>query len=63
MTPDKSHVLYGTVSLMVIRTLAAHAIARRVEQISRNQLARNHFVPGAAQAIVERFLKISEKPS
>src|SRR4029453_15424212 len=47
MTPDKSDVLYGTLGLMVIKTLEAlgplHAylIARRIEQISGNQLVLN----------------------
>jgi transcriptional regulator len=47
MTPDKSDVLYGTLGLMVIKTLAAlgplhgYRIARRIEQISGNQLAMN----------------------
>ena len=40
MTPDKSDVLYGTLGLMVIKTLEAlgplhgYRIARRIEQIS-----------------------------
>ena len=47
MTPDKSDVLYGTLGLMVIKTLEAlgplhgYRLARRIEQISRNQLALN----------------------
>ena len=47
MTPDKSDVLYGTLGLMIIKTLAAlgplhgYRIARRIEQISGNQLALN----------------------
>src|ERR687898_2740699 len=47
MTPDKSDVLYGTLGLMVIKTLAAlgplhgYRIARRIEQISGNQLTLN----------------------
>jgi DNA-binding PadR family transcriptional regulator len=47
MTPDKSDVLYGTLSLMVIKTLESlgplhgYRIARRIEQISGNQLALN----------------------
>ena len=47
MTPDKSDVLYGTLGLMVIKTLEAlgplhgYRIARRIEQISGNQLALN----------------------
>jgi hypothetical protein len=61
MTPDKTDVLYGTLGLMVIKTLEAlgplhgYRIARRIEQISGNQLA--------LKSIVERFLKISEDPS
>ena len=48
MTPDKSDVLYGTLGLLVIKTLEAmgplhgYRIARRIEQISGNQLALNH---------------------
>ena len=44
MTPDKNDVLYGTLGLMVIKTLEAlgplhgYRIARRIEQISGNQL-------------------------
>jgi PadR family transcriptional regulator, regulatory protein PadR len=47
MAPDKSDVLYGTLGLMVIKTLAAlgplhgYRIARRIEQISGDQLALN----------------------
>ena len=47
MTPDKHDVLYGTLGLMVIKTLEAlgplhgYRIARRIEQISGNQLALN----------------------
>ena len=47
MTPDRSDVLYGTLGLMVIKTLEAlgplhgYRIARRIEQISGNQLALN----------------------
>src|SRR6186713_1713503 len=47
MTPDKSDVLYGTLGLLVIKTLEAlgplhgYRIARRIEQISGNQLALN----------------------
>src|SRR5690349_24725514 len=44
---DKSDVLYGTLGLMVIKTLEAlgplhgYRIARRIEQISGNQLSLN----------------------
>ena len=47
MTPDKNDVLYGTLGLMVIKTLEAlgplhgYRIARRIEQISGDQLAMN----------------------
>src|ERR1043165_377830 len=47
MTPDRSDVLYGTLGLMVIKTLEAmgplhgYRLARRIEQISGNQLALN----------------------
>jgi transcriptional regulator len=47
MTPDKSDVLYGTLGLIVIKTLEAlgplhgYRIARRIEQISGNQLVLN----------------------
>jgi transcriptional regulator len=47
MTPDRSDVLYGTLGLMVIKTLEAlgplhgYRIARRIEQISGDQLSLN----------------------
>jgi transcriptional regulator len=47
MTPDKKDVLYGTLGLMIIKTLEAlgplhgYRLARRIEQISGNQLALN----------------------
>jgi transcriptional regulator len=47
MTPDKHDVLYGTLGLMVIKTLEAlgplhgYRIARRIEQISGDQLVLN----------------------
>src|SRR5262245_62511362 len=47
MAPDKSDVLYGTLGLMVIKTLEAmgplhgYRIARRIEQISGNQIELN----------------------
>jgi PadR family transcriptional regulator PadR len=47
MSPEKRDVLYGTLGLMVLKTLEAlgplhgYRIARRVEQISGNQLALN----------------------
>ena len=47
MQPDKRDVLYGTLGLLVLKTLEAlgplhgYRIARRVEQISGNQLSLN----------------------
>ena len=47
MTADRRDVLYGTLGLMIIKTLEAlgplhgYRIARRVEQISGNQIALN----------------------
>ena len=47
MAPDRRDVLYGTLGLMIIKTLEAlgplhgYRIARRIEQISGDQLALN----------------------
>ena len=47
MRPDKRDVLYGSLGLMILKTLEAlgplhgYRIARRIEQISENQLALN----------------------
>ena len=47
MTPDRSDVLYGTLGLLIVKTLEAlgplhgYRIARRIEQISGDQLALN----------------------
>jgi PadR family transcriptional regulator len=47
MASDKADVLYGSLDLMVLKTLEAlgplhgYRIARRIEQISGNQLALN----------------------
>jgi PadR family transcriptional regulator PadR len=47
VTPEKRDVLYGTLGLLVLKTLEAlgplhgYRIARRVEQISGNQLSLN----------------------
>jgi transcriptional regulator len=47
MAPDTRDVLYGNLGLMVLKTLEAlgplhgYRIARRIEQISGNQLALN----------------------
>jgi PadR family transcriptional regulator PadR len=47
MTPDRGDVVYGSLGLLVLKTLAAigpmhgYRLARRIEQISGNQLALN----------------------
>ena len=47
MQPDKRDVLYGSLGLMILKTLEAlgplhgYRIARRIEQISDHQLALN----------------------
>lgn len=47
MPPDKRDVLYGSLGLMVLKTLEAlgplhgYRIARRIEQISGNEVAMN----------------------
>ena len=47
MTPDRGDVVYGSRGLLVLKTLAAvgpmhgYRLARRIEQISGNQLALN----------------------
>ena len=47
MTPDRGDVVYGSLGLLVLKTLDAigpmhgYKLARRIEQISGNQLALN----------------------
>jgi PadR family transcriptional regulator PadR len=47
MTPERSDVLYGSLGLMILKTLEGvgplhgYRIARRIEQISGNQLTLN----------------------
>lgn len=47
MAPDKRDVIYGSLGLMILKTLEAlgplhgYRIARRIEQISGDQLAMN----------------------
>jgi PadR family transcriptional regulator PadR len=47
MAPEKTDVLYGTLALMVLKTLDTmgplhgYGLARRIEQVSENQLALN----------------------
>jgi PadR family transcriptional regulator len=67
MTPDKSDVLYGTLGLMVIKTLEAlgplhgYRIARRIEQISGNQLTLNQGTLYPALLKLEQMGWISSK--
>jgi PadR family transcriptional regulator PadR len=47
MAPEKTDVLYGTLALMILKTLDTmgplhgYGLARRIEQVSENQLALN----------------------
>ena len=47
MSPDKTDVFYGTLALLILKTLDAmgplhgYALARRIEQISKDQLTLN----------------------
>src|SRR5688500_11693577 len=67
MTPDRRDVLYGTLGLMVITTLQAlgplhgYRIARRIEQISGNQLAVNQGTLYPALLKLEQMGWISSK--
>lgn len=67
MTPDKHDVLYGTLGLMVIKTLEAlgplhgYRIARRIEQISGNQLALNQGTLYPALLRLEQLAWISSR--
>jgi PadR family transcriptional regulator, regulatory protein PadR len=66
MAPDKSDVLYGA-GLMVIKTLEAlgplHAyrIARRIEQVSGNQLVLNQGTLYSALLKLEQMAWVSSK--
>jgi PadR family transcriptional regulator PadR len=67
MTADRSDVLYGSLGLMVLKTLQAlgplhgYRIARRIEQISGNQLALNQGTLYPALLKLEQFGWISSK--
>jgi PadR family transcriptional regulator PadR len=67
MAPDKSDVLYGTLGLMIIKTLEAlgplhgYRIARRLEQISGEQLALNQGTLYPALLKLEQMGWISSK--
>jgi len=67
MQPDKSDVLYGTLGLIVLKTLGAlgplhgYRIARRIEQISGNQLALNQGTLYPALIRLEQMGWVSSK--
>src|SRR5713226_9550111 len=67
MAPDKSDVLYGSLGLMVLKTLEAigplhgYRVARRIEQISGNQLALNQGTLYPALLKLEQMGWISSK--
>ena len=67
MTPDKSDVLYGTLGLMIVKTLEAlgplhgYRIARRIEQISGDQLVLNQGTFYPALLKLEQMGWISSK--
>src|SRR6266480_100514 len=67
MRPDKSDVLHGSLGLMVLKTLEAigplygYRIARRIEQISGNQLALNQGTLYPALLKLEQMGWVSSK--
>ena len=67
MPPEKSDVVHGTLVLMVLKTLEAlgplhgYRIARRVEQISGNQLVLNQGTLYPALLKLEQLGWISSK--
>ena len=67
MVPDKRDVLYGSLGLMVLKTLEAlgplhgYRIARRIEQISGDQLSLNQGTLYPALLKLEQMDWISSK--
>jgi PadR family transcriptional regulator, regulatory protein PadR len=67
MVPDKNDVLYGSLGLLVLKTLVAigpmhgYRIARRIEQISGNQLALNQGTLYPALLKLEQMEWVSSK--
>src|SRR5215207_10407304 len=67
MTLDKRDVVYGSLGLMVLKTLEAlgplhgYRIARRIEQISGNQLALNQGTLYPALLKLEQMDWVSSK--
>jgi PadR family transcriptional regulator, regulatory protein PadR len=67
MTPDRGDVVYGSLGLLVLKTLDAmgpmhgYRIARRIEQISGNQLALNQGTLYPALLRLEQMEWVSAK--
>jgi len=67
MSPDKTDVLSGTLDLMILKTLEAlgplhgYRIARRVEQISGNQLTLNQGTLYPALVKLEQMGRIAAR--
>ena len=67
MTPDKRDVLYGSLGLMVLKTLETlgplhgYRLARRIEQISGDQLSLNQGTLYPALIKLEREGWVSSK--
>ena len=67
MTPDRGDVLYGSLGLLVLKTLDAigpmhgYKLARRIEQISGNQLALNQGTLYPALLKLEQMDWVSSK--
>ncbi|HWI18103.1 MAG TPA: PadR family transcriptional regulator [Vicinamibacterales bacterium] len=67
MVPDKHDVLYGSLGMLVLQTLAAlgplhgYRLARRIEQISDNQLTLNQGTLYPALLKLEQMGWISAK--
>ena len=67
MTPDRGDVVYGSLGLLVLKTLDAigpmhgYRLARRIEQISGNQLALNQGTLYPALLKLEQMGWVSSK--
>ena len=67
MTSDRSDVVYGSLGLMILKTLEAlgplhgYRVARRIEQISGNQLTLNQGTLYPALAKLEQMGWITAK--
>lgn len=67
MTPDRGDVAYGSLGLLILKTLDAigpmhgYRLARRIEQISGNQLALNQGTLYPALLKLEQMGRVSSK--